>query len=296
MCREKCPHAVTFEGVYNRSVRSRILFFGFAAIVMVLIVDARAGRAQPNIAAPIDIFPETIHPGDVARIQIAGETNFTVEIFGKTFKDGLVGIDLDVKPGAYPLRIRSLNGRFRTGSVQVLPKTFAIRRLTVAPSFVEPPPDEIERIARELKLTEGIFHTSTPRKWHGPFVLPVDGKPTSNFGTRSYFNGQRRSPHAGIDFVAGAGTPIKAANHGVVALAEPLYFTGNTVLVDYGDGLFSLFAHLSEFRVKTGEAVTPETIVGLLGATGRVTGPHLHWSVRLQGSRVDPLSLVAATQ
>jgi murein DD-endopeptidase MepM/ murein hydrolase activator NlpD len=126
-------------------------------------------------------------------------------------------------------------------------------------------------------------------------VLPVDGKPSSNFGTRSYYNGQRRAPHAGIDFRGATGTPIRAANTGTVVLASPLYFTGNTIVIDHGARLFSVFAHLSEFRVKAGERVEPQTIVGLVGATGRVTGPHLHWSVRLNGARVDPLSLIAAT-
>ena len=96
--------------------------------------------------------------------------------------------------------------------------------------------------------------------------------------------------------MSGTGTAIRGAGNGVVALAEPLYFTGNTVIVDHGAGLYSLFAHLSEFRVAKGDAVAPDTIVGLVGATGRVTGPHLHWSVRLNGARVDPLSLIAATR
>jgi len=276
--------------------------FFLCAFATTLALPIAAHGTRDQIAAPTDsasgveIYPDAIHPGDVARIQIPGEHTFTVEIFGKRFTDGLVGVDLDVKPATYPLHIKSSDGRMRTASLHVLPKTFAIRRLKVAPNFVEPPPSEIERIARELKLTEGIFHTSTPRKWNGPFVLPVDGNPTSNFGTRSYFNGQRRSPHPGVDFVAPTGTPIKAANRGVVALAEPLYFTGNTVIVDYGGGLLSLFAHLSEIRAKPGDVVEPDTVVGLLGATGRVTGAHLHWSVRLQGARVDPLSLVAATK
>jgi murein DD-endopeptidase MepM/ murein hydrolase activator NlpD len=136
----------------------------------------------------------------------------------------------------------------------------------------------------------------SPRIWTGPFVLPVDGKPTSNFGTRSFYNGEPRAPHAGVDFVGRPGTPIRAANQGVVVLARPLYFTGNTIVVDHGAGLFSVFAHLSEFRARAGEVVEPETVVGLVGSTGRVTGPHLHWSVRLNGARVDPMSLVAATR
>ena len=116
----------------------------------------------------------------------------------------------------------------------------------------------------------------------------------SAFGTRSILNGQPRSPHSGADFRSAAGTPIKAPNAGRVVLAGDRYFTGNTVIIDHGLGLFSLFAHLSEVSVKEGDSVQSGEVVGKVGATGRVTGPHLHWSVRLSGARVDPLSLLAA--
>jgi murein DD-endopeptidase MepM/ murein hydrolase activator NlpD len=165
----------------------------------------------------------------------------------------------------------------------------------VAPEFVEPPPEVNERIAAESKMLEEVYARTSPRQWAGAFVLPVNSKPNSNFGTRSVYNGQPRSPHAGVDFSAATGTPIRAANRGIIALAAPLYFTGNTVVMDHGNSLFSIFAHLSEFRVKQGDVAEQKTIVGLVGATGRVTGPHLHWSVRLNGARVDPLSLIAAT-
>ena len=182
-----------------------------------------------------------------------------------------------------------------TRTLRVAPKQFRVRRLRVPSSFVDPPPEAVEQIVKDNAAFADAYARITPRRWIGSFVLPVDGTPTSNFGTRSYYNGVRRSPHAGVDFVGDIGTPVRASNHGEVVIAAPMYFTGNTIVVDYGDRLFSVFAHLSEFRVKPGDTVEPETIVGLVGATGRVTGPHLHWSVRLHGARVDPLSLVAAT-
>jgi murein DD-endopeptidase MepM/ murein hydrolase activator NlpD len=269
---------------------STCLAVPFALVMLVQV------SAQTSVATfLVNVMPSDVHPGDVVRVQIPGVETFSATAFGKPVQDGLIGVDLDTKAGSYRLRVETPDGRVATRTIQVLPKTFPIRRLRVPPGFVSPPVEELERISRELKTTEGLFHTTTPRKWTGAFLLPVDGTPTSNFGTRSYYNGQRRSPHAGVDFVGEPGTPIRAANDGIVALAEPLYFTGNTVIIDYGGGLYSLFAHLSEFRVKSGDAVAPDTTVGLVGATGRVTGPHLHWSVRLQGARVDPLSLVAAT-
>jgi murein DD-endopeptidase MepM/ murein hydrolase activator NlpD len=266
-----------------------------AVLILAPLALVRADAEQASSPFTVNLFPSAVHPGDVVRIEVPGVEVFDARAFGKRFRNGLVGIDLETGPGTYPLRVETPNGRAEVLSLRVLSKDFPVRRLRVAPGFVNPSPEELDRIASELKTTEGIFHATTPRKWSGAFLLPVAGTPTSNFGTRSYYNGQRRSPHAGVDFVGEPGIPVHSANHGVVVLAEPLYFTGNTVIVDYGGGLYSLFAHLSELDVKRGQTVAPDTVVGLIGATGRVTGPHLHWSVRLQGARVDPLSLVAAT-
>src|SRR5262249_28752592 len=126
-----------------------------------------------------------------------------------------------------------------------------------------------------------------------PFVRPVDAPANSAFGSRSVFNGQPRSPHPGADFLSPAGTPVKAANAGRIVLADDLYYTGGTVIIDHGLGVFSLFAHLSAIDVHDGDMVVAGQVLGNVGATGRVTGPHLHWSVRINGARVDPLSLLS---
>jgi murein DD-endopeptidase MepM/ murein hydrolase activator NlpD len=236
--------------------------------------------------APVDHPTFTAQPGDVVRVDGA------VRVFDRQWVD-LVGIDLDTRPGTYPIE----GARVRKGAtLRILPKHFPVRRLKVPENFVTPPTDEIDRIKRENQELGAIFARVSQRHWYGDFELPVADPPTSNFGTRSIFNGQPRSPHSGVDFMSAAGTPVHAGNIGVIVLSEPLYFTGNTVIIDYGDGLYSLFAHLSEFRVHTGDNVDATSVVGLVGATGRVTGPHLHWSVRLRRARVDPLSLVKATR
>jgi murein DD-endopeptidase MepM/ murein hydrolase activator NlpD len=157
-------------------------------------------------------------------------------------------------------------------------------RLRVAEAFVEPPPDAIEQIAADSKLLAETYALVSPRSWEGAFRLPVDGKPTSNFGTRSYYNGQRRAPHAGVDFTSEPGAPVYATNRGTVVVAAPLYFTGNTVIIDHGVQLFSVYAHLSEFQVNAGDAATSASTIGLVGSTGR-DGTALHWSVRLTGAR-----------
>ena len=290
-------------------VTSRRFCAAAAAIAFACCVELASARSQGQRPLLVSFEPATPSPGDVARVDVSGvngDERITGSVLGQElafhFDEGqqkwraLVGIDLDTKPGAYRLRIgRAAGAAAVTQTLRIVPKEFRVRRLSVPGGFVDPPQEALEQIARDSAALAEAYARITSRQWSGPFVLPVDGRPTSNFGTRSYYNGQRRSPHAGVDFVGATGTPVRAANHGRVVVAAPMYFTGNTIVVDYGDRLFSVFAHLSELHVKAGDAVEPTTIVGLVGATGRVTGPHLHWSVRLNGARVDPLSLVAAT-
>jgi murein DD-endopeptidase MepM/ murein hydrolase activator NlpD len=175
----------------------------------------------------------------------------------------------------------------------VRPRRFPTRTLTVDPAFVTPPPEAAERIERESKELNQVWASPAPDKlWQGAFLRPVPQPANSAFGSRSVFNGEPRSQHSGADFRSPAGTPIKAPNAGRVVIAGPRYFSGDTVVIDHGQGLFSLFAHLSVTNVKQGETVKKGAVIGEVGQTGRVTGPHLHWAVRLNGARVDPLSLL----
>jgi hypothetical protein len=204
----------------------------------------------------------------------------------------LIGIDLNATVGAHPVTITSGSEQV-THVLTVRHRAFPTRRLTVDPDLVNPPPEARERIQRETERLNRIWGTSAPeRLWSGDFIAPVPDAANSAFGTMSIYNGQPRSPHSGADFLSPTGRPVKAPNAGRVMLAESLYFTGNTVILDHGLGLFSLFAHLSEIDVKTGDRVAEGDVVGKVGATGRVTGPHLHWTVRANGARVDPLSVL----
>jgi len=161
-------------------------------------------------------------------------------------------------------------------------------------AFVTPPASEQERIAREAALLAGVWRApAAERLWTGAFVRPVPQEANSAFGTRSIFNGKPRNAHGGADFLSPAGTPIEAPNGGRIAVARLLYFSGNTVVIDHGLGLFSMLAHLSTIDVHEGDRVTTGQQVGRVGATGRVTGPHLHWAVRAGDARVDPLSLLS---
>ena len=210
---------------------------------------------------------------------------------------GLVGIDLLVEPGDHDvaLHIRPVRGAViaRVYTLTVELKAYPTRQLTVAPRYVEPPPEVGERIASEARQQAAIFAIATgDRLWRGSWGRPVTGQATSAFGSRSVFNGQPRNPHSGADFRAAEGTPVTAPNVSMVVLTGDTYFSGGSVILDHGWGLYSYFAHLSKILVEKGDLVELGQVIGHAGATGRVTGPHLHWTLRLNGARVDPLSLI----
>ena len=236
-------------------------------------------------------------PDRVVASALGKEVVFYRDPDGTTWR-GLVGVDLESRPGEYALIVKAIRkGRPSLAARQALhvaPKRFPTRQLRVAPRYANPPESQLARIRQEAERLRAIFQSVTPHRWSGPFLLPVGDNLASNFGARSIFNGQPRNPHARIDFMSPEGTPVRAPNAGQIVLAENLFFTGNTVIVDHGLGLYSLFAHLSRIDVQPGQAVESHATLGLVGATGRVTGPHLHWAVRLNEARVDPLSLVAA--
>jgi murein DD-endopeptidase MepM/ murein hydrolase activator NlpD len=179
-------------------------------------------------------------------------------------------------------------------ALTVVRKQFETRRLRVGGEFVNPPAGEAERIASEATRLAALFTQTTPRAWRGAFQAPVPGTATSSFGRLTVLNGESRGRHQGADFRAATGTPVVAPNAGRVVMAEDLYFSGNTVVIDHGLGMFSLMAHLSRIDVTAGRDVARGEMLGLSGATGRVTGPHLHWALRLSEFSVDPLAVVAA--
>jgi len=211
----------------------------------------------------------------------------------------VIGVDLDTAAGEHALVVEADFGadgkRRATGQVEVTAKQFPTTELTVEPGYVELSPENQERAAREARETAVIYATVTPERfWSEPFAVPVRGATSgSNFGHRRVFNGEGRDPHSGADLRATTGTPIYAANRGRVVLAKDLFFSGNAVFIDHGLGVYSVYLHLSEIRVVPGEMLEKGTLLGLAGATGRVTGPHLHWGVRVQNARVDPFSLLA---
>jgi hypothetical protein len=289
---------------------------GVGALLVAAAASAvlSAGQATPARPPRLEVnhSARALVPGEAVLLTFTATTGTLTAVRGTAFgqpfiayQDGpvgawraLVGIDLAARPGpaAVDVEARLADGVSLAARLplKVGPKTFATRRLVVAPEFVTPPPAEQARIDRERLLLNRILSAISPRHlWGDGFARPVDGEVISVFGVRSVFNGEARAPHRGVDFRGSTGTPVRAPARGVVVLAEPLYFSGSTVVLDHGLGVFSMLAHLSRIDVKPGSLVVGGDVIGAVGATGRVTGPHLHWTLRIGPAAVDPLSAIA---
>jgi murein DD-endopeptidase MepM/ murein hydrolase activator NlpD len=207
------------------------------------------------------------------------------------------GIALRVKPGVYTLTLSAVTVNGKDASFQrrvtIRAGTYRSTALTVEGKYTAPSTEQLEIIARDKQTKQETFSkVSQDREWVGDFKPPLEAPYSDTFGTTRTFNGQVRSTHEGLDFRAVTGTPIAALNAGTVLLARPLYFEGNCVVLDHGQGLLTLYLHMSEIKVKEGDKVEQGQILGLVGGTGRATGPHLHIAVRWQGVYIDPATLL----
>ena len=208
----------------------------------------------------------------------------------------VAGVDVEgpLGPSTLHILVRSGEGvHDLSRTVEIHAAHYRTGSLNVAPQFVEPGPEELKRIEAESQLKKKVFAASAAETlWASSFRAPVTAQATDSFGTRRMFNGKLASVHKGMDFRAATGTPVRAGNSGTVVLARALYYEGNCVIIDHGLGLFTLSMHLSRIDVREGEQVATGDRLGLSGATGRVTGPHLHWAVRWQGAYLDPAKLL----
>ncbi len=206
----------------------------------------------------------------------------------------MVPLDQQAMAAAIDLEGTRPNGTavIATHAVSIQDKEFPEERLTVSSKYVEPPAEVQERLAEERAEVGKVYRTRRDVAPSEQFVRPVPGEPTSTFGKRRFFNDKPRSPHPGLDLRAATGTPVKASGSGVVAIAQDLYYSGDTVIIDHGGGLFTIYAHLSEIEVGVGDPLAAGTIIGKSGATGRVTGPHLHWGAKIGNRPFDPTALL----
>lgn len=290
---------------------STALVLGFAAGAADEVPTLRT-LAVPG--APVELSFHALQPGEVFLVRRTADDpsvkRVVLRFGGETrtleygVEDGppppfvLFGIDLGVKPGPHSLEVRveRPDGTSSSAvSLTVEAREFPSTKLTVAPSMVSPPAKEQERIKREQELVAAVLSHRSPL-WlaAGPFISPLPGfEPFKNFGQRRMYNTTVASIHSGVDIGAPAETPAIAANAGRVVMASDLYFSGNTVIIDHGQGVFTYYGHFSKLLVKRGDIVRKGDRIALVGSTGRSTGPHLHWSIRIGAARVDPFSLVA---
>lgn len=254
-----------------------------------VLAPASVGAGKPFVARIATWYPledlevrwngRSVHPA----VTVTG---------GRSEAVVLLGVGLRGEPGTYPLevaaRIWGHERRF-SRTVEVVPSAWDSEALTVAPKMVRPPAAELARIERDREvLKDALAEVSPERYWRAPLFRPVKGRMLSRFGLYRTFNGNVAARHTGLDFRAWLGTPIHAAAAGRVVLVRAFYYGGNSVLIDHGNGFFTMSCHLSETTVREGDMVEAGRVIGLSGATGRVTGAHLHLAAFVLGAVVDP--------
>jgi len=290
---------------------------GFFYFVLVIFLSPACLLAFQSemLSTPSGIAVElswrTIEPGEIIIVRIEDTTNIEeaqvrfLENKYRMGRDGenhrllaFIGLGLDLEAGFYPLTVHVKKTSGKWESVQkritVPAKMFPLRKLWVDERFITPPPEFRERIEWEAEVMRVIYGMFTP-EWlgEGNFIFPATGETKLNFGERRLFNNYHRSLHRGVDVDSPYGSPVIASNSGKVVLARNLYYAGNAVIIDHGLGVFTFYCHFSRIKVKRGDIVRKGDVIGRVGATGRVTGPHLHWSVRAGGKNVDPFSLLS---
>ena len=266
------------------------LFRRGAACLTTLLPLAAVQAALPH---------QELVPGGVALIETGssarpapvvtygGKRVLTVADQGKWI--AVLGLPLSTKPGVVVVDVKSADGAHNARRVKVADKKYVEQRLKVAPGQVDLAPDDLARVETEQKRIRGSLDSfSTPLPQTFALLQPVPGPRSSSYGLRRVFNGQPRSPHSGMDIAAPTGTPILAPADGTVLDTGEFFFNGNTVFIDHGSGFVTMFCHLSATDVKPGDVVKAGQVIGKVGATGRVTGPHLHFGVTLNGTMVDP--------
>lgn len=267
--RKTCPGGVTLKVSAGSTPQGSLL--------MTEIVGA---KALPNAASEWDGRPISLwHEEESAGLR------------------GLIGVDLEKAPGRYEWKVSwaGQDGDAQTCGVfiNVRAGKYPVERLKVEKQFVQPNPEQEKRAQEDQKKMQAIYDHVTPeRLWDGKFRMPLKVITThGNFGRRRVLNGEARSPHAGVDFPAQTGTPVYSSQAGKVVLAENLYYSGNTVVIDHGYGIYTMYAHLSEIGVQPDDLVKAGQEIGKVGATGRVTGPHLHWGLTIDHARVNAMDI-----
>ncbi|MBF8779900.1 peptidoglycan DD-metalloendopeptidase family protein [Pseudomonas fulva] len=258
-----------------------------ASVAQASYITRMLNKPVPGGVAVVDLGPANSAP----RARFDGKPVLVVREQDHWL--AIVGLALTQKPGTAVVTQGSRSLPFTVGS-----KQYPEQRITLKNKRqVNPNPDDLRRIERELAEQTRAYRSFSPALPSNLILdKPVDGRLSSRFGVRRFFNGEERNPHAGLDFAVPAGTPIKTPANGQVILVGDYFFNGKTVFVDHGQGFISMFCHMSRIDVQPGQALRRGEVVGRVGSTGRATGPHMHWNVSLNDARVDPAIFIGAFQ
>lgn len=281
--------------------RSRGLFFIVLASTLLIAYPGSSSAADRPAQPKIVLEPKKAGPGDIVTVTVKnvsepveGSFNGKKLYFNETKNSAkaVLAIDLYSEPGPYKLHIAA-DGRRLSRTVTIFPKKYPVQRLTLPEDMVVLTPENEARVEREQRKMAALWPVDSLRLWNGDFIDPLPGKELGTpFGVRRFINKIPKNPHSGVDISADLGDPVLAPNDGVVVLVEEQFYSGRSIVIDHGQGIYTMFFHLSKIGVVHGQAVMKGDVIGQVGSTGRSSGPHLHWGVRIQGARVDPLALI----
>jgi murein DD-endopeptidase MepM/ murein hydrolase activator NlpD len=248
----------------------------------------------------IEVKPKAVKPGDISLLTITGATLPVEASFRgntlylqKIHNDRLIAfvpVDVNTNPDKYDISIKQGDTK-QIAEIEVVDHKFKTIKLTLPKGKVILSPENQKRANREATLLNGIWPVNTSMAWDGKFGHPTNTEISTVYGVKRIMNEVKTSVHRGMDFRGKTGTPVKAINSGNVVLTDDLFYGGNTLIVDHGMGLYSVYMHLSKFEAEKGDIVSKGDVIALIGSSGRVTGPHLHMSVKLNGISVNPESL-----
>lgn len=272
-----------------------------ASLVFLTVLLVFSWLVSPAGAFEVQVEPTAIMPGDAFLVRISGvkgislpEASFSSRPLsfmscGEDCFFAIGAVDAKTGPGKRTVEA-TINGKKRHLSITIGRPVFPVIHLTLPPGKVALRPEDRERAEREDKLLKSFWTRRSERMWQGSFSLPLGNEISTQYGVKRIINKTKESIHAGIDIRGTEGEAVVASNSGKVVLAEELFFGGNTLVLDHGMGIYSVYMHLSGFYRKVGESVSKEDVIGFVGSTGRSTGPHLHFGIKAQELSVNPVS------
>jgi murein DD-endopeptidase MepM/ murein hydrolase activator NlpD len=273
----------------------------FTSIISFILIAVALAPAHIVNAMQIDIAPQEIQQGNAFAITVNGSGtepsasfNGSAIIFSKCGDSCFIGIGaapLEMPAGKYNIEISAGNSKIER-EIAVFDGKFEVIKLTLPESKVTLSRQDAERAKREAEKLNALWQIKTGKSYDGNFIIPLNNELSTGFGVKRIINNKNTSIHMGVDIRGKSGDPVAAANSGIVVLAEELFYGGNTVIIDHGLGIYSVYMHLSEFNAKSGDPVSKGSVVGYVGSTGRSTGPHLHFGMKIGSLSINPVSVI----